>query len=259
MIKLDSAANVSIKVALYGEAKSGKTTSALQFPDPIVLQDGVSLGARFLTRRLISIISIEQLIQACSQLASARGEYKTVVFDDFGLMLRRWTTAASVGQKEPRLAFKAVYSRIEPAVSSVMSTGRNVVFTLHNTTTSEPVEGGKDRKVLAPWLPDVLQKWLTASVDLTAYCFKAGKGYQMLCHEDANKDRRITAATRAGLIVPRIVDSVSLAGTIADALAKIDLPAVPVAPQKTAAELKAEADAEAKQTEDESAAIVEGE
>jgi hypothetical protein len=87
MIKLDSAANVSIKVALYGEAKSGKTTSALQFPDPIVLQDGVSLGARFLTRRLISIISIEQLIQACSQLASARGEYKTVVFDDIGLHL----------------------------------------------------------------------------------------------------------------------------------------------------------------------------
>jgi hypothetical protein len=198
-IKLETDVRKTKKVLLYGGPGTLKTTTASQFPKPLIVMDATVRGAEFLDVPKTVIVGISEFEALCSD--KGLKAYSTVVLDDFSTTMKRWCDAASKGLREPRMGYRAVYSVVVPALQQLFLQNVNVVITAHHVVEDEFIPGvadGKLRKVVHPLFPDAMNTYLTGIMDVVGYTYNNGKPSALVV-ESATTQRRIFAKRRVGL------------------------------------------------------------
>lgn len=202
-MELEKTTRSARRVVLYGAAGTMKTTTAAQFPKPLVVQDSVARGADFLDCKRATLVSAADLASV-AELAK-REKCETVVLDDFAAAIRRFVDVMPQA-KDPRQNFAKVNAVVMPALRGLLCGPWNVVITAHHVTDSEtmPVDPWTRTLVHTSFAPAV-EMLILGLVDVVGYCFSNGKP-SALVSESANKDRRIVAKHRVGMKMPDVVE-----------------------------------------------------
>jgi len=202
-MQLDTTTRKTRRVVLYGAAGTMKTTTAAQFPKPLVVQDSVARGADFLDCKKATLVSADELADV-AELAK-REKCETVVLDDFAAAIRRFVDVLPP-TKDPRQNFARVNGKVMPALRALLCGPWNVVITAHHVTDSEtmPVEPWARMLVHTSFAPAV-EMLILGLVDVVGYCYTNGRP-SVLVSESANKERRIVAKHRVGMRMGDVVE-----------------------------------------------------
>jgi hypothetical protein len=200
------------RVVLYGAAGTRKTTTAAQFPKPLVVQDSVARGAEFLKCPKATLTSADELGDAMKLMRE--GKFQTLVLDDFAAALRRFVDGMPES-KEPRRNFALVNAKVVPVLRQILCGPWNVVITAHHEVDQEvmPVQPWTRTLVHTSFAPAV-EMLILGLVDVVGYCYNNGTP-SALVSENASTLRRIVAKHRVGLDMPDVVALADFAKVVA--------------------------------------------
>ena len=197
---------------LYGQPKVGKTTTAAQFPKPLILNAIGENGTTEIAGDVADIATPDDLLEIVRWLVadpdhSMRG-YQTVVLD--GLSTFCIEAVVRVGSKDTRRSVKDATAELRPALHSFLSLSCIRVLTGHARQEEEEVtlNGRSAVKIsVYPDLPPRLRLFVEGRVDAVGYCFASnGKSqvWWLPLDTDMPRPRAIAAGNRLGL--PRLTD-----------------------------------------------------
>lgn len=197
---------------LYGQPKVGKTTTAAQFPKPLILNTLTENGVTEIAGDVADIAAPDDLLEIVRWLAAdpehATRGYQTVVLD--GLSTFCIEAVVRVGSKDTRRSVKDATAELRPALHAFLSLPCIRVLTGHARQEEEEIilNGRPAIKIsVYPDLPPRLRLFVEGRVDAVGYCFASnGKSqvWWLPLDTETPRPRSIAAGNRLGL--PRITD-----------------------------------------------------
>jgi hypothetical protein len=191
----------------YGEPKVGKTSTAAQFPKPLILNVASENGTGEIAGDLVDITKPADLVDVVHWITADpekkfRG-YQTVVLD--GLSAFCTDSVVSAGSRDTRQAVKDATAILRPVLHELLALHCIRVLTGHarRDEVEETIDGRKvTRLVIYPDLPPRLRLFVEGRVDAIAYCYASnGKSVAWWLPVDVEspRPRTISAGNRLGL------------------------------------------------------------
>lgn len=193
---------------LYGEPKTGKTTTAAQFPLPLILNTLSENGTGEIEGDVLDIATPKDLIEYCaflrSEVAKAYG-YQTVVLD--GLSTFVLDEISRHPSRDQRKSVKEATAVLMPALHQFLSLPLIRVLTAHSKRENEELklEGETVQKdSIFPDLPPRLRLFIEGRVDAFGYCYPGKDGTSKVWWTPLDQEkpqyRSIAAGNRLGLV-----------------------------------------------------------
>lgn len=188
---------------LYGEPKVGKSTTASQFPRPLILNVLAENGVGQIAGDVVDLANIEDLPAITRWLKTGKHDYQTVVLD--GLTTLALDVIARSGSRDTRAAVKDATAALRGPLHEFLSLDLIRVLTGHPRKDEDEmiVDGRKASKLsIYPDLPPRLRLFIEGRVDALGYCYP-GNGKSLVwwlpLDTDTPKPRAIAAGNRLGL------------------------------------------------------------
>lgn len=190
---------------LYGEPKTGKTSTAATFPGVLVLNVLSENGTGEIDAPIIDIETPAELIAACEWVKANPGKYQTIVLDGATTFVIDEITRHP--QRDYRRSVKEATAELVPALHTFLKLPLIRVITAHakRELTEIQVERRTYNKVeVFPNLPPSLRLFVEGRVDAFGYCYAAANGRSKVWwtpydSDDLPKPRSIAAGNRLGL------------------------------------------------------------
>lgn len=188
---------------LYGEPKVGKSTTASQFPRPLILNVLAENGVGQIAGDVVDLAAIEDLPAITRWLKTGKHDYQTVVLD--GLTTLTLDVISRYGGKDTRANVKDATAALRGPLHEFLALDLIRVLTGHPRKDEEEVwvDGRKASKLsIYPDLPPRLRLFIEGRVDALGYCYPGnGKSqvWWLPLDTEAPKPRAIAAGNRLGL------------------------------------------------------------
>ena len=163
-------------ILLYGRAKTGKTTLAAQFEDPLFLM--FEPGSKSLEIFQKDMVSWKTFKNAVVKLGEEKERFKTVVIDtiDSAYEMCLEYVCSEQGVDHPSDgAYGKVWNAVDNEFSAVLSKlgkqGRGVLFISHVKDKDIEQPDGSVKEMTGPSLSNQGMKWVDRNVDVFAYYF----------------------------------------------------------------------------------------
>lgn len=191
----------SISILLYGFPKTGKTTEAAKFPEPLLLN--CEPGGTDLLKGehdVIDVISLQQLDAMTGALAAAK--YRAIVLDGFTWMINQAARdkIKEIGEKNRLRAYAQITEQVQRVLGDLLRSGKIVVATGHSRVVDD--EEIAEKVEVRPDINPRLSDGVFGLFSIIAYCYPTADGSMMLTKPQDNEKRRILAGDRTG-ILPR--------------------------------------------------------
>lgn len=155
----------TVKMMIYGQAGTGKTTTALSMPRPLLLDfdNGVKrVNNAQLTD--VGIVPITSWLDVQNVLREDLSDYDTIVVDTIGKMMD-FIIAYRCGTRNPRIQdWSNINNDFKQFVQSVSMLNKNVVFVAHRD-----VQTDGDNRVFVPALRAKNYNGIVTELDLLGY------------------------------------------------------------------------------------------
>lgn len=198
----------TLKVLIYGDAGTGKTTLASTAPAPLFID--VERGSRALLNTdsqadVLEFRSIEQVEAAVQYMKNGRPEfdkYETIVLDSITEMQARLMDQQlrQLGATSGAITYKAGWDeyninaqRLRMLISSFRDIEKNLICTAHAKQEKDETTG---LTITKPLLPPALSKTVIGVFDIVAYLRINTKGERVL---RVHPSKTILAKSRLGL------------------------------------------------------------
>lgn len=190
---------------LYGEPKTGKTTTAAQFPAALVLNTLSENGTGEIEADVLDIATPADLLDVVRWLQAEPRGYETIVLD--GLSTFVLDEKARHTSKDSRRTAKEANVLLMPALHAFLSLPYIRVLTAHALRETQEVEIDRRPYVkvsVFPDLPPRLRLFVEGRVDAFGYCYASGDGHSKVWwlpydSDQAPKPRAIAAGNRLHL------------------------------------------------------------
>lgn len=157
-----------MKMMIYGQAGTGKTTLALSATKPILLLDFDNGVKRVNENHLddnVGIVQVTSWQDVLNVMNEDLSEFKTIVVDTIGKMMD-FIIAYRCGQKQPRVQdWSAINTDFKNFVDQISNLGKHVIFIAHRDTR----KGAKDDTVFVPALREKNYNSIVTELDLMGY------------------------------------------------------------------------------------------
>lgn len=193
---------------LYGEPKTGKTTTAAQFPLPLILNTLSENGTGEIAGDVLDMATPQDLINYCAFLRTDVAKeygYQTVVLD--GLSTFVLDEISRHPSRDQRKSVKEATAVLIPALHQFLSLPLIRVLTAHSKRENEELrtdEGTVQKDSIFPDLPPRLRLFIEGRVDAFGYCFAGKDGKSKIwwtpLDQEKPKHRSIAAGNRLGLV-----------------------------------------------------------
>jgi hypothetical protein len=190
---------------LYGEPKTGKTTAAAQFPNPLVLSVLSESGTGEIEAPIIDIETPADLLDVVKWLRAEPHRYETIILDGLSTFVLDEITRHPA--RDYRRSVKEATAVLLSALHPFLSLPTIRVLTAHAKRETEELE--IERKTLSKVsvfadLPPRLRLFVEGRVDAFGYCYATGNGHSKVWwtpfnSDDPPKPRSIAAGNRLGL------------------------------------------------------------
>lgn len=155
----------TIKMMVYGQAGTGKTTFALSAPKPLLLDfdNGVNRvnNEHLKTAGIVQIHSWDEALQVLNEDLSA---FQTVIVDTAGKMLD-FIIAKKCGSRQPSIRdWGGINQEFNGFTRSLSMLGKNVIYIAHRDTRSE-----KDDTIYIPMMRNKNFSAIVTELDLLGY------------------------------------------------------------------------------------------
>lgn len=192
---------------LYGEPKVGKTTTAAQFPKPLILNVASENGVTEIAGDVTDLHTPDDLREVVRWLTAdpehAMRGYQTVILD--GISTFSVDAVARSGSKDTRRSVKDATAELRPVLHEYLALTCIRVITGHARRDEEEIMVGDRRAIkitVYPDLPPRLRLFIEGRVDAFGYCFAAsGKSqvWWLPLDTEMPRPRAIAAGNRLGL------------------------------------------------------------
>ncbi len=190
---------------LYGEPKVGKTSTAAQFPKPLILNVLSENGALDVAGDVTDVGTGADLREVVRWLNTDRTlhGYQTVVLD--GISAFCVDAVVRGGSRDARKSTKAATDELRPALHEFLSLPCIRVLTGHARRDEEEIEvNGKTvvKVSIYPDLPPRLRLFVEGRVDAIGYCFPANgksQAWWLPMDTEGQRPRAVAAGNRLGL------------------------------------------------------------
>lgn len=196
----------TVKIMIYGQAGTGKTTLSLSAPSPLLLDfDG---GVKRVNMEHLSGVDIVQIAR-WEDMLEVLGEnltkYKTIVVDTIGKMMD-YIITYKCGQRQPQLRdWGAINAEFQTTVRNLSALGKNIIFIAHRDTRKDG-----DETVFIPSLREKSYNSIVTELDLLGYLeMRTDNGRQVRTvtfDPTSRNDGKNTCNLPAVMPVPVIVD-----------------------------------------------------
>jgi len=174
----------SYLVLIFGLPKTGKTTLAAQFDDPLFLE--LEPGTKSLSVYRKPIKKWKTFIETVDDLEKEKGRFKTVVVDTFAKLhdLCQEHVCKELGVDHPADApygkgFNMVDQEFNRGMNRITMTGRGIVLICHEEAKDVEQRDGSVKNMVVPKASKQARDYINRCVDLIAYYHygKDGKRY----------------------------------------------------------------------------------
>lgn len=129
-----------LKVYIYGDTGTGKTVTALQFPNPVVFdaEKGTDHYGKFFKFSVLKSSKIDDLDDAITEMLEDPGEFKTFIIDPFSSVYDAWVIEwenklkVKLGQAsyviQPK-DYQQIKKRIKSVIDKLLALDLNIIVT----------------------------------------------------------------------------------------------------------------------------------
>lgn len=191
---------------LYGEPKTGKTSTAAQFPGVLILNVVSENGTGEIDAPIIDIETPADLLDVCNWLKANPDKYRAVVLDGASTFVIDEITRHP--QRDYRRSVKEATAELVPAFHAFLRLPTVRVITAHakRETSEIKIERNTYNKIeVFPNFPPSLRLFIEGRVDAFGYCYATANGHSKVWwtpydSDDLPKPRSIAAGNRLGLV-----------------------------------------------------------
>jgi phage nucleotide-binding protein len=186
----------NVRLMIYGQSGTGKTTFALSSPDTLLLDfdNGVH---RLENQHRTDVVQVRSFQDVLDVLQENLSVYNTVVIDTVGKMLD-YIIIHVCGAKQPRIQD---WGRINQTFGDFNRTlyhsGKNVVYVAHRDVRKEG-----DENVFVPALREKSYSSIVADLDLLGYMEMTDKGRTLTFNPSKRNDGKNTCRLSNFIIIP---------------------------------------------------------
>lgn len=190
---------------LYGEPKTGKTSTAAKFPGVLVLNTVSENGTGELDAPIIDIETPAELVEVCEWLKANPGKYQTVVLDGATTFVIDEITRHP--SRDYRRSVKEASAELVPAFHAFLKLPLIRIITAHSKRETSEIKFERNtyNKIdVFPNFPPSLRLFIEGRVDAFGYCYPTANGnskcwWTPYDTDDLPKPRSIAAGNRLGL------------------------------------------------------------
>lgn len=183
-----------LSILLYGFPKTGKTTEAAKFPNPLILECEPR-GAQFVSGvDVLEISSLDVLERNLAEIL--KQPHQTLILDGFTWMLEQAVKTAP--DRDPRQAYKKIGDRFITMLNSILTSNKLVIATGHSRKVEDDDTAGKIE--IRPDVNPNLSDSVFGAFSIICYCYPTTAGSMMLTKPNDNAKRRILAGDRSGIL-----------------------------------------------------------
>ena len=188
----------NVRVMIYGQSGTGKTTFALSSPKTLLLDfdNGVH---RLEAQHRTDVLQVRSFQDVLSVLQEDLSEYKTVVLDTIGKMLD-YIIIYVCGQKQPRIQdWGKINQTFSDFNRTLYHSGKNVIYVAHRDVRKEG-----DENVFVPALREKSYSSIVADLDLLGYLEMTDKGRTITFNPTTRNDGKNTCQLPNQIVLPNV-------------------------------------------------------
>jgi len=188
----------NVRVMIYGQSGTGKTTFALSSPKTLLLDfdNGVH---RLESQHRTDVVQVRSFQDVLSVLQEDLSDYKTVVVDTIGKMLD-YIIIYVCGQKQPRIQDWGKINQIFSDFNRTLyHSGKNVIYVAHRDVRKEG-----DENVFVPALREKSYSSIVADLDLLGYLEMTDKGRTITFNPTTRNDGKNTCQLPNQIVLPNV-------------------------------------------------------
>lgn len=190
----------------YGEPKTGKTTAASQFPNPLLLNVLSENGTGEIEAPVIDIETPSDLLDVVNWLRGGERDYQTIILDGASTFVLDEITRHP--SRDQRKSIKDANVTLIPALHAFLKLPHIRVITAHAKRENEELEIERrayNKINVFPNFPPSVRLFLEGRLDAYGYCYAASDGQSNVWWTPYDSDklpkpRSIVAGNRLGLI-----------------------------------------------------------
>lgn len=183
-----------LSILLYGFPKTGKTTEAAKFPNPLILECEPR-GAQFVTGvDVLKIPSLDLLERHLPEIL--KESHQTLILDGFTWMLEQ--AVKNSPDRDPRQAYKKIGDKFITMLGDILNSDKLVIATGHSRKVDDDDVAGKIE--IRPDVNPNLSDSVFGAFSIICYCYPTATGSMMLTKPNDNPKRRILAGDRSGIL-----------------------------------------------------------
>lgn len=189
----------SISILLFGFPKTGKSTEAAKFPEPVLLN--CEPGGTDLLKGEHDVIDVASLSQLDGMIAGlAASKYRTIVLDGFTWMINQAARdkIKEMGERNRLRAYALITEQVQGILGDLLRSGKIVVATGHSRIVDD--DETPDKVEVRPDINPRLSDGVFGLFSIIAYCYPTADGSMMLTKPQDNDKRRILAGDRTGVL-----------------------------------------------------------
>ena len=159
----------SITIMFFGVPKTGKTTEAAKFPEPVLLN--CEPGGTDLLKGEHDVIDVTSLAQLDGMIAPlAASKYRTIVLDGFTWMINQAARdkIKEMGEKNRLRAYAQITEQVQRVLGDLLRSGKIVVATGHSRIVDD--EETPDKVEVRTDINPRLSEGVFGLFSIIAYC-----------------------------------------------------------------------------------------
>ena len=198
--------NPRFTLLLYGMPKIGKTSTAAQFPNPLIL-DCEPGGTDFVVG--LPIEPVRSLADVRTAIHKYGANYDTIVIDGLTWLINREVDEANRNKKDPRRGYATVVGSLRELLAYALDQNKIVVATGHHRSAVTPINpeapNSPVRTEIRPDVSPALADDLFGLFSVILYCFASNGKSKAITKPRVTTAQDIYAGDRSGRL-PEIID-----------------------------------------------------
>jgi len=188
----------NVRIMIYGQSGSGKTTYALSSPGTLLLDfdNGVH---RLESQHRTDTVQVRSFQDVLDVLQEDLSGYKTVVVDTVGKMLD-YIIIHVCGKKQPRIQdWGKINQTFSDFNRTLYHSGKNVIYVAHRDVRKEG-----DENVFVPALREKSYSSIVADLDLLGYLEMTDKGRTLTFNPSTRNDGKNTCQLPNQIVITNV-------------------------------------------------------